>query len=82
MVIKVCIGSACHLKGSYDIIHEFQKVIKEYHLEDEITLKGAFCMNKCTKGVSTEIDNEIISMSPSQVRDYMLKVIEVKKWNT
>ena len=29
MVINVCIGSACHLKGSYNIVSELQEMIEE-----------------------------------------------------
>ena len=81
MEVKVCVGSACHLKGSYDVIKEFQKVISEYKLEDKIILKGAFCMNNCTEAVSTQIDEETVSMSPNKVRDYVEKAIEENKWN-
>lgn len=82
MEIKVCIGSACHLKGSNEVIQEFQKVIAERNLEDKITLKGSFCLNHCTEGVSTEIDEEsIISMSDNKVRSLIDKIAEEHKWN-
>ncbi len=81
MEVKVCVGSACHLKGSYDVIKEFQKIISEYKMENRITLKGAFCMNNCTKAVSTQISDETISMSPDNVRDYLEKAIEENKWS-
>ena len=81
MEINVCIGSACHLKGSYDVIKEFQQVIKEYNLEDKIILKGAFCLNHCTEAVSTKIDNEIISMSPDKVRELVQSIAKEKGWN-
>ena len=82
MEINVCIGSACHLKGSYDVIKEFQKVLKEYKLEEKITLKGAFCLNQCTEAVSTKIDNEIISMSPEKVRELVENIAEENGWST
>ena len=44
--INVCIGSACHLKGSYDVIEEFKKKIDECSLQGEVELKAAFCMIK------------------------------------
>ena len=27
MTIKVCVGSSCHLKGSYDVIEKLKEVI-------------------------------------------------------
>ncbi|AIO18480.1 NADH dehydrogenase subunit E [Candidatus Izimaplasma bacterium HR1] len=82
MDISVCIGSACHLKGSYDVIKEFQELLKEYKLEDKITLKGAFCLNHCTEAVSTKInDGEVISMNVDKVKSLLKKVAEENKWN-
>ncbi|PAT02213.1 hypothetical protein CI105_02385 [Candidatus Izimaplasma bacterium ZiA1] len=82
MDINVCIGSACHLKGSYDVIKEFQKLLKEYNLEDKITLKGAFCLNHCVEAVSTKIDNEkVISMTPEKVKPLLEEIAKEHKWN-
>jgi len=81
MEIKVCIGSACHLKGSYDVIKEFQNLILEYKLEDKIKLKGSFCMNKCTKAVSTSVDEVVFSMSTDKVRPLINSIVEENKWN-
>lgn len=60
MVIKVCVGSSCHLKGSYMIIQHLQELIKEHHLEEEIQLKGSFCMGKCINGIPLDIDGKIV----------------------
>ncbi len=60
MVIQVCVGSSCHLKGSAEIVELFQKAVEEHHLEDEITLAGNFCIGKCNRtGVTVQIDDEI-----------------------
>lgn len=60
MIIQVCVGSSCHLKGSPEIVELFEKAIQEYHLEDEITLAGSFCIGKCNRiGVTVQIDDDI-----------------------
>lgn len=60
MIIQVCVGSSCHLKGSPEIIELLQKAISEYHLEDEITLAGSFCIGKCNRiGVTVQVDDDI-----------------------
>ena len=60
MIIQVCVGSSCHLKGSPEIVELFQKAIEENHLEDEITLAGNFCIGKCNRiGVTIQIDDDI-----------------------
>lgn len=62
MTILVCVGSSCHLNGSYDVIELFKKAIKEHHLEDKVTLKATFCLGKCgIHGVSCKIDDDIIT---------------------
>lgn len=60
MDIRVCVGSSCHLKGSYMIIKRLQELIKENGLEKEVTLKGAFCMGKCVDGIPIEIGDELV----------------------
>ena len=32
--ISVCIGSSCHLKGSYNVINGFQHVIEKNNVSD------------------------------------------------
>ncbi|MBR5321296.1 MAG: (2Fe-2S) ferredoxin domain-containing protein [Clostridia bacterium] len=60
MVIQICVGSSCHLKGSQDIIELLQKAITEYHLENEVTLAGSFCIGVCNRvGVTVQVDDDI-----------------------
>lgn len=58
--ISICVGSSCHLKGSYHIIQIFQGLIKSNKLEDRIELKASFCLGRCTKGVSVKINEDFI----------------------
>lgn len=77
MEIKVCIGSACHLKGSYEVIRNIEKYILDNNLEGKIELKSSFCLGKCSEAVSVEIDDDrIISMSPSDVESIMNEIIQ------
>lgn len=60
MIIQVCVGSSCHLKGSPEIVELLQRSVEEYHLEDEVTLAGSFCIGKCNRvGVTIQIDDDI-----------------------
>jgi len=56
-VITVCVGSACHLKGSHDIINYFKDAIKDAELENKVELKGSFCMDHCTDGANLLVDD-------------------------
>lgn len=60
MIIQICVGSSCHLKGSEEIVRLLQSTITENHLENEITLAGSFCVGKCNRvGVTVTVDDEI-----------------------
>lgn len=67
MVITICIGSSCHLKGSRNIIQGLEKRIRENHLESQIELNGSFCTGQCEQGVCVKIDEELFSVSPDSV---------------
>lgn len=60
MVVQVCVGSSCYIKGSQEIIELLKKAVIDNHLEDEITLAGSFCTGKCNRiGVSVTVDDEV-----------------------
>ncbi len=60
MIIRICVGSSCHLKGSPEIVELLQNAVKENNLENEITLAGSFCIGKCNRdGVTVQVDEEI-----------------------
>lgn len=61
MNIQVCVGSSCHLKGSYGVIEMFKEALEVHKLTETVGLAAAFCLGKCTDGVSIKIDDEIIS---------------------
>ncbi len=57
--VKVCVGSACHIKGAPEVIELYKKLIAENSLQCEVVLKGCFCLQNCADGVSVDIDGEI-----------------------
>jgi NADH:ubiquinone oxidoreductase subunit E len=61
--ITVCVGSACHLRGSYEIIEFLKEELKKHQLENRIVLKGCFCMERCTEGVNVKIGKEVFSVT-------------------
>ena len=62
MLIQICVGSSCHLKGTEQIISLFQQALKEYALEEEVTLAGSFCTGRCNRtGVTVTVDDEIFT---------------------
>lgn len=60
MIIQICVGSSCHLKGSEEIVALLQEAVKEHQLEDKVTLAGSFCTGQCNRiGVTVQVDDEI-----------------------
>lgn len=73
MIIQVCVGSSCHIKGSPEIVELLQKAVSEYHLEDEVTLAGSFCTGKCNRvGVTVQIDDDIhVGVTKENFREFL-----------
>ncbi len=55
--LTVCIGSACHIHGSHNVVATFRNMVEQYHLHDKVSLKGAFCMKECAgAGVTVTVN--------------------------
>lgn len=77
MLVQICIGSACHLKGSYEIINYLKERIENEGLEDKITLKASFCLGKCCNAVSVQVnDDPITSVSPDSVEQFFNTIVK------
>ena len=59
LVIQVCVGSSCHLKGSHTIVKLMKKAIAENNLQDKVELKATFCLGHCTDGPSVKVGDEV-----------------------
>lgn len=75
-VVKICIGSACHLKGSYEVIQIFQHLVAEYELEEKMELSAAFCTGHCTEAVAVmRWDEKVLSVSKENALEVFLQEI-------
>ncbi len=60
LIIQICVGSSCHIKGSQDIVELLQAAVEEYHLEDDVTLVGSFCIGQCNRvGVTVQVNDDV-----------------------
>ncbi len=73
MIIQVCVGSSCHLKGSQEIVELLQKAVEDYHLENQVTLVGSFCIGKCNRiGVTVQVDDEVYTgVTKENFKDFL-----------
>ena len=58
MTLKVCVGSSCHLKGSYNVIEAFKEILKKYDVEDLVELQASFCLGHCAQGVTVVYEDQ------------------------
>ncbi|WP_425061216.1 hypothetical protein SCACP_20010 [Sporomusa carbonis] len=79
--ISICFGSACHLRGAYNVLNAFRTLIDKYQVPSEIDIEGDFCQGKCTEGVVIKVNDEIITnVAKEKVYDiFMEKVLGGKQ---
>ena len=60
MIIQICVGSSCHLKGAPEIVRLLREAVSSHGLEKEVTLAGSFCTGKCNRiGVTVQVDDHV-----------------------
>ncbi len=68
--LKICVGSACHLKGSTEVIDIFKKCVESRNVSDNVEIKGAFCLGHCTEAVSVCLNEKIYSVAPENAEHF------------
>lgn len=64
--VKICIGTSCYLKGSYDIFKAVDRKIKERNLEDKVSLEATFCLENCTSSPAVEVNGNIVENADAE----------------
>ena len=77
LIVQVCIGSSCYLKGSEEIVRLFESAIAEHHIEDEVVLTGSFCIGRCNRqGVTVQINDDVhVGVTTEIFREFFEKNI-------
>ena len=77
MIVQICVGSSCHLKGSQAIVEMLQQAISDNHLDNDVTLAGIFCTGKCNRyGVTITVDDEIYTgITRENFSEYFQEII-------
>lgn len=75
LVVQICVGSSCHLKGSQEIVELMQKEVKERNLDGEVVLVGSFCIGKCNReGVTVQINDDIYTgITPRNFHEFFTR---------
>lgn len=75
MRVSICIGSACHLKGSREIIQQMQNLVRINGVSDKVDLNGAFCSGNCVNGVCVMVDEKLYSLEPENTEEFFKQEI-------
>ena len=77
LIVQVCVGSSCHLKGSDAIVEMIESAVKEHNIEDDVVLTGSFCIGKCNRvGVTVQVNDDIhVGITTENFREFFKKNI-------
>ena len=78
MKIEICVGSSCHVRGSYEVVKNVEAFVIAQGLEQDIELKGCFCMGHCTEGVSMKVDGAVLQVSEDNVVELLEEKLREK----
>ncbi len=78
MKVTICIGSACHIKGSRQIVECFQDLIEKNDLGAIVELNGSFCMGNCRNGVCVKVDDKMFSVTPEIAETFFNEEVKSK----
>jgi len=72
----VCMGSACHQKGVSEVLPVLERLIDEHQLQDQVELKGAFCLGPCVDGIVMQLgDQQILRIGPENIESRFVEEI-------
>ncbi|NLX04200.1 MAG: 4Fe-4S binding protein [Phycisphaerae bacterium] len=58
--VSVCVGTSCYLRGSQDLLHALIRHIEERGLHDRVDVQATFCFERCGRGPTVRIGEQII----------------------
>lgn len=72
----LCMGSACHQMGVYEVLPKLQTLIQQYRLGEIVELKGSFCLETCSHGIVMKFnDQHFLNISSKNIEEKFLKEI-------
>ena len=76
LIVTICVGSSCSIRGSDDIAAELQRFIEKESLAGLVDIVGAFCMDTCSKGVSIRVgDVGFSGIRPEEAEEFFYREI-------
>ncbi len=61
LTVVVCVGSSCYVRGSETVAETLQRLIEQERLAARVEITGAFCMDRCSMGVSVRVGDRVFN---------------------
>ncbi len=59
VVVTVCVGSSCYVRGSDRVAEALERLIAERGLDGKVEISGHFCMEHCSLGVTVRVGDRL-----------------------
>ncbi len=71
LVVTVCVGSSCYVRGSDRVAEMLERLIDEHDLDGRVEIDGTFCMEHCSLGVTVRVEDRIFcQVMPDEVETF------------
>ncbi len=68
--ISVCMGSACHQLGVYDLLPALDALLEKHGLKAKVELEGAFCLGPCRHGIVMQIgETQLLELNAKNIEE-------------
>lgn len=72
LIIQLCVGSSCHLKGAPKLAEMLEQKVKDDNLENDVVLTGSFCAGRCNRvGVTISVNDDVYTgITPETFKEF------------
>lgn len=60
LMVNVCLGTSCYLRGAQDLLSALIKHLEEHHLDDRVDVKASFCYERCDRGPVVTVGDTVL----------------------
>ncbi len=76
VVVTVCVGSSCYVRGSDRVAEALQRMIDKRGLQAQVELSGAFCMEQCSLGVTVRVNDRVYrQVMPDEIEAFFQREV-------
>lgn len=79
--VEICIGSACYVKGSSQVVTVLNDLIAEQGWQGKVEVKGSFCMKACQRQIGLGIrinGKQLENVTAANAREILKKEISAQ----